>query len=154
MANYQVGVAGRRLIQSFESCAKRRADGKYESYPDPATGGAPWTIGWGSTGPGISPGTVWTQAQCDARFDVDVARFAAEVTAVIGAAQTSQNQFDALVSFAYNVRGWRGSTLLKHHIAGRFAEAQAEFGKWIYANHKPLAGLKRRRAAEAALYGS
>lgn len=154
MTNYQVGTAGCRLIQSFESCAKKRADGKYEAYPDPATGGAPWTIGWGSTGAGIAPGTVWTQAQCDARFDTDVARFAAAVAAAIGTAATSQNQFDALVSFAYNVKGWQGSTLLKRHIAGRFAEAQAEFGKWIYANHKSMSGLRRRRAAEAALYGA
>lgn len=154
MTDRQIGPAGRKLIQQFESCARLRSDGRYQAYPDPATGGAPWTIGWGSTGPDVTPGTVWTKAQVDARFERDVAAFAAQVSAAIGAAATTQGQFDALVSFAYNAKGWRGSTLLKLHMAGRFAAAQAEFGKWIYANHKPLAGLKRRRAAEAALYGS
>jgi GH24 family phage-related lysozyme (muramidase) len=36
-------------------------DGRFDAYPDPATGGAPWTIGWGSTGPDITKGTVWTK---------------------------------------------------------------------------------------------
>jgi len=49
-----IGPAGIDLIRRFEGCAKRRADGRYEAYPDPATGGAPWTIGWGATGSGAS----------------------------------------------------------------------------------------------------
>ena len=64
----RVSEAGVALVKRFEGCARRRSDGQYEAYPNPGTGGAPWTIGWGATGPGIGPGTVWAQAQCDARF--------------------------------------------------------------------------------------
>lgn len=62
-----VSEAGIALVKHFEGCARRRQDGLVEAYPDPGTGGAPWTIGWGATGPGIGPGTAWTPAQCDAR---------------------------------------------------------------------------------------
>ena len=52
-----LGSAGLELIKAFESCARLRGDGRFEAYPDPGTGGAPWTIGWGATGKGIGPGT-------------------------------------------------------------------------------------------------
>ena len=55
------------LVQQFEGCARRQADGTFAAYPDPGTGGDPWTIGWGSTGPDIKTGLVWTQQQCDDR---------------------------------------------------------------------------------------
>ena len=75
-----LGEAGKALIRKWEGCARRRADGRIEAYPDPASAdGTPWTIGWGATGPGIGPGTVWTQAQCDARFDTDIVRYAEAV---------------------------------------------------------------------------
>jgi GH24 family phage-related lysozyme (muramidase) len=78
------------------------------------------------------------------------------VAGAIGAAPTSQHQFDAMVSFAYNigVANLAGSTLLKLHKAGDFAGAQQQFGRWNKAAGKVLPGLTRRRAAEAALYGS
>jgi GH24 family phage-related lysozyme (muramidase) len=150
----QVGPAGIALIQQFESCARRRSDGCFEAYPDPATGGDPWTIGWGATGADIVPGLVWTQAQCDARFARDLGRFAAGVARAIGTAPTTQNQFDALVSFHYNTGAIAKATLTRLHRAGRHAEAAAEFGKWVHAGGKRLNGLVRRRAAEAALYRS
>jgi lysozyme len=144
------------LIQEFEGCAKKQPDGTYAAYPDPGTGGDPWTIGWGSTGADIAKGLVWTQAQCDARFDADVTSFAARVSSTIGTSATTQSQFDAMVSFAYNVGigNLQSSTLLKKHKAGDFAGAQAEFAKWNKAAGKVLPGLTRRRAAEAALYGA
>ena len=61
-----VGERGLALIKRFEGCARRRPDGLYEAYPDPGTGGAPWTIGWGATGKGIGPHSVWTQGECRA----------------------------------------------------------------------------------------
>lgn len=145
-------------IKEFETCAKRQSDGTVKAYPDPGTGGAPWTIGWGSTGADIKRGTVWTQAQCDARFAHDVAGFAQSVTRALGGAATTQHQFDALVSFAYNVRGWEASTLLKLHKKGDFVGAQLQFSRWVFGrdeNNRPtrLGGLVRRRDAEAALYG-
>jgi GH24 family phage-related lysozyme (muramidase) len=148
----RVGPAGIALIKQFEDCAKRRGDGTFEAYPDPGTGGDPWTIGWGATGKGIGPGTVWTQAECDARLEADLARFAREVAQALEGAPTSQNQFDALVSFHYNTGAIRKATLTRLHKAGDHAGAELEFGKWVRAGGRRLTGLVRRRAAEAKLY--
>ncbi len=148
----RIGADGIALIQGFEGCAKKRADGSFEAYPDPGTGGDPWTIGWGATGKGIGPGTIWTQAQCDARLEADLARYSADVARALGDAPTSQPQFDALVSFHYNTGAIARATLTKLHKAGDHAGAAAEFGKWVHAAGRRLAGLVRRREAEAALY--
>lgn len=157
----KVGEAGEALIKAFEGC-------RLKAYPDPGTGGKPWTIGWGSTtdehGAPIKPGTVWTQERADARLRLELEHFATGVNLLLGDAPTTQNQFDALVSFAFNVgldidddtkaEGLGDSTLLRKHLAGDYAGAKAEFGKWVNAAGKRLAGLVRRREAEAKLYGS
>lgn len=148
-----VGPRGTALIKQFEGCARRRADGQFEAYPDPGTGAAPWTIGWGATGAEIHTGLVWSQAECDARLARDLVRYARDVSRAIAAAPTMPNQFDALVSFHYNTGAIAKATLTKLHVAGRHAEAAAEFGKWVNAGGKRLPGLVRRRRAEAALYG-
>lgn len=148
----RIGDAGLALIREFEGCARLRPDGQMEAYPDPGTGGAPWTIGWGATGPGIGPGTVWTRAQCDARLAQDLVRFAEEVNAALGNAPTTQAQFDALVSFHYNTGAIARATLTARHRAGDHAGAAAEFARWNRAGGRARAGLTRRRAAEARMY--
>jgi lysozyme len=147
-----VSEAGIALIKRFEGCARRRPDGMVEAYPDPGTGGAPWTIGWGATGPDVGPGTLWSQAACDARLVHDLGRHAAEVAEAIGDAPTSQGQFDALVSFHFNTGAIFRATLTRRHVAGDHAAAAAEFARWNRAGGRVLRGLTRRRAAEAALY--
>ncbi|OCC25220.1 glycoside hydrolase [Croceicoccus estronivorus] len=140
------------LIKQFEGCARRRSDGQIEAYPDPGTGGQPWTIGWGATGADIGQDTVWSQSECDARLSQDIARYAAEVDQAISHAPTSQNQFDALVSFHYNTGAIHRATLTRKHCAGDYAGAAAEFGRWSKAGGQVLRGLVRRREAEAELY--
>lgn len=149
-----VGTAGLALIKRFEGCARLRGDGMVEAYPDPGTGGKPWTIGWGATGSGIGPGTVWTQEQCDERFKQDLRRYSAAVSNALGNAPTTQAQFDALVSFHYNTGAIASATLTKKHIAGDYAGAKREFARWVRAGGKVLPGLVKRRAAEAELYAS
>jgi lysozyme len=148
----QISPAGIALIKRFEGCAKQRPDGRVEAYPDPGTGGEPWTIGWGATGKGIARGTIWTHAECDARLERDLVRFARDVARAVGDCPTSQSQFDAMVSFHYNTGAIAKATLTKRHKAGDFAGAEAEFGKWVHAGGRRLNGLVRRREAEASLY--
>jgi len=152
----QPSQAALDLIKQYEGCAQKRPDGSFAAYPDPGTHGPPWTIGWGTTGPDVSQGTVWTQQQCDDRLQSDVAKFAGHVAALLGDAPTTQPQFDAMVDFAYNlgIGNLASSTLLRKHKAGDYAGAAAEFGKWTKAAGRVLPGLVRRRAAEAALYAS
>jgi lysozyme len=145
---------GKILIKSFEGCAKPDGQGNFVTYPDPGSGSVPWTIGFGSTGMDIHLGLVWTQDECDQRFDTDATRLSASVNSLLGNKPTTQNQFDALCSFAYNLGApaLHGSTLLKDHLAGNYAGAAFEFGRWNHSNGVVMAGLTRRRAAEAALY--
>lgn len=150
----KIGEAGSTLVKKWEGCEKDRPDGRFDAYPDPgSTDGNPWTIGFGATGPDVKKGVIWTQEQCDARFAKDIVRYANEVAAFIGNASTTQNQFDALVSFHYNTGSIAKSSLGRLHKAGNFSAAKAEFGKWIYNDGKPMKGLKNRRAEEAELYG-
>ncbi len=120
------------------------------------------TIGYGSTGKGIHVGDVWTPVMAQSRFMTDLQGFGAGVRRLIGDAPTTQDQYDALVSFAYNVgldedsdrraEGLGDSTLLRKHLAGDFAGAAAEFPKWNKQKGKALRGLTRRRKAEREIY--
>ncbi len=144
----QVSQRGIALIHSFEQC-------RLDAYPDPGSrDGNPWTIGWGSTGPGIKKGVTWTQAECDARFAADLAAFAAKVDALVGMVPTTQHQFDAMVSLAYNIGvGALGkSTVLRLHKAGDYLGAARAFLMWNKNDGKVMRGLTRRRLAEADLY--
>jgi len=147
-----IGPRGIALIKQFEGCARLRTDGLVEAYPDPASGGDPWTIGWGATGAGIGPGTVWSGTECDTRLERDLIRYAGDVARAVGDAPTTQAQFDALTSFHYNTGAIARATLTRRHREGNHAAAAAEFARWNRAAGRVLKGLTRRRAAEAALY--
>lgn len=151
---HKASQLGIDLIKRFEGCARVRRDGLVEAYPDLGTGGAPWTIGWGATGAGIGPGTVWMQAQCNARLERDIARHAEDVAQALGNAPTTQAQFDALVSFHYNTGAIARATLTKRHLAGDYDAAEAEFARWNRAGGRIMRGLIRRREEEARLYRS
>ena len=152
----KIGADGINLIMQFEGCHRIRKDGLVEAYPDPGSGGDPWTIGWGATGTGlhgtVRRGTVWTQQQCDERLRADLTRYADDVSRAIGNAPTTQAQFDALVSFHYNTGAIGRATLTRKHIAGDYAGAAREFARWNRAAGRVLPGLTRRRASEAKLY--
>lgn len=144
------------LIHGFETL-------ELNAYRDPGSrNGLPITNGWGTTvgetGEPIRLGEVWTKEKADRLFARDLAKFSRNVAALLGSAPTTQNQFDALVSFAYNIGygegGLKTSTLLRKHKAGDYAGAKAEFARWNKNDGKVLNGLTRRRAAEAALYAS
>ncbi len=158
---FTLGSAGRDLIHSFESL-------KLTAYKDPGSkNGLPITNGWGTTvgedGQPIKLGEVWTKEKADRLWLRDAAYIVRCVNILIGNSPTTQNQFDALVSFAYNVgpdmdndgkaEGLGDSTLMKKHRAGDYAGAKAEFAKWNKNDGVVMKGLVRRRAAEAELYG-
>ncbi|MGB3378614.1 MAG: lysozyme [Allopontixanthobacter sediminis] len=147
-----ISPAGVALIKTFEGCARIRRDGMFEAYPDPGTGGAPWTIGWGATGAGVAQDTVWSQQECDDRLVADLLRYAADVSDALVGAPTSQPQFDALVCFHYNTGAIRRATLARLHRAQDYRGALAEFSRWNRAGGRVMKGLVRRRAAEAKLY--
>ena len=175
----KVNQSGISLIRSSEGC-------KLEAYPDPASplarekakpeagrtkgwqqlSGAPWTIGYGSTGidsydvgaiagkpAPIGPGTKWTQGQADQRNQDDVDAFGAEVLKLVKV-ELTDNKFAALVCFAYNVgaSNLRNSGLLRMLNQGKYGEAADQFLLWNKAQGKVMNGLVKRREAERRLF--
>ena len=133
------------LIKQFEGYSSK-------AYPDPATGGAPWTIGYGTT-KGVKPGMVITAQQAEKMLRDDVAKFESGVSSLI-TSPTNQGQFDAMVSLAYNIGlgNFGKSTLLKKHNARCYTCAADQFRVWNRANGKVMNGLTKRRAAEREVY--
>lgn len=111
-----------------------------------------WTVGYGST-KGVTEGMTITQEEADARLKTDVIAAEKCVNNCV-AVPLSQNEFDALCSFAFNLGcgALRGSTLLRKLNDSDYDGASAEFKKWDHAGGKVLAGLTKRRADEAELF--
>lgn len=148
------------LVEQFEGLAKMRPDGQVQAYPDPGTGGVPWTIGIGSTtdeqGRPIDRNAVWTVDRARARFKAHLAEFGAGVDKLLAGKPATAPQKAALTSLAYNIglSALGGSTVLRKHLAGDYAGAADAFGMWVKAGGRTLPGLVKRRAAEAKLYQS
>lgn len=163
-------VKGLALIKAFESCS-------LIAYPDPASplgkacnaNGLPcpeyqqvanWqeldpepvTIGWGTTGADIRLGDIWTQAQADARLKAGL-HYAEYIVHGLDL-PLNQNQWDALVSFAYNCPEAFQSTHTFRQLLdqGDYEAAADEMLKWHYAQKVALPGLMKRRAAERELF--
>jgi lysozyme len=134
------------IAKQYEGC-------KLVAYPDPASGGAPWTIGYGATGPGTTRGTVWTQEQADADLVARMTNIGTLVDDMVTAILTD-NQKAALCDFAYNLgeTALRGSTLLRLLNAELYSAAAAQFAVWNKAGGKIMPGLVHRRAAETVLF--
>jgi lysozyme len=140
--------AGKDLIKSFEGC-------KLVAYQCSA---GLWTIGYGNTffedGTPVKPGDRITQEKAEQLFELIVGIFADKVAKEIKTILTD-NQFAAIVSLAYNIGigNLQKSTLLKKvNFNPNDPTIRAEFARWNKAGGKVLAGLTRRRAAEAKLY--
>ena len=112
-----------------------------------------WTIGYGHTGPDVHPGLTITQMDAEALLLNDVGTAARAVNQLV-TVPLNQNEFDALVDFIFNLgkTNFADSTLLQDLNAGNFAGAVGEFQKWDHAGGQVLAGLLKRRVAEASFF--
>lgn len=132
------------LIRKFEGC-------RLVAYLCPA---GVWTVGWGSTGADVKPGTRWAQAQADARLESDAETYA------MAAGRLSpilwlegEDKHAAIADFCYNLgtTRYKSSTLKRRIDVGDWEGAAEELQKWIWGGGRKLPGLVARRAAEAAL---
>lgn len=147
----KISKAGLELIKKWEGC-------KLTAYLCSA---GVLTIGYGHTGSDVYKGMKITQAQADDFLQSDVIRFEKDVTSLVKVPVT-QNQFDALVCFAFNLgsdidadtiaEGLGDSTLLRKVNSKDFVGAAAEFVKWNKAGGKVLNGLTSRRIDESKLF--
>lgn len=131
------------LIKRFEGC-------RLKAYRCPA---GVLTIGYGHTGSDVSNGMEISQEKAENMLKMDLVVHCNNVAKLVKV-PLNQNQFDALVSFEYNV-GYGAlstSTLLRLLNQGKYTEASKQFERWVYAGGKPLEGLKRRRKAEKELF--
>ena len=137
------------LIKSFETLRQTA----YKAVPTEKY----YTIGYGHYGPDVEPDSTVTEKEAEQLMKEDLADVEQAVSNATAGWNLNQNQFDALVSFTFNVgiRAFRNSTLLK--LIKRTTPEnviRAEFMKWKYSGGRVLAGLERRRRAEADLYFS
>lgn len=146
----RTSASGRAAITRHESL-------RLTAYPDPATGGEPWTIGVGHTSragpPKVTKGMKITRAQADEILSRDLAAFEAAVSKAVKV-PLNQNEFDALVSLAFNIGAgaFAKSTLVKKLNAGDRAGAANAFLSWNKAAGKVMKGLTKRREDERRLF--
>lgn len=189
-------IALEQLIKPSEGKFRLRADGNYQSYADPASplgqalqkrglwqkylrmeaevpaslkglSGAPWTIGYGITGPNIGPDTVWTPAQVETSVRVEARKRIDEVARRATPGSLTTGRLAALASILYNIGPGaagvkdglfqlksqpRASSLWINHQDGNYEAAAAQFDAWKKAGGKVMAGLVTRRNREEAVY--
>lgn len=137
------------LIKKFEGF-------RSESYQDSV---GVWTVGYGSTmwpdGKKVQPGQRMTIQEAEAVMTWELTRKGKEILSGLPTTIINQNQYDALISFAYNlgVGALLKSTLFKKlKVNPNDPSIRTEFMRWVNAGGKRLTGLVGRREAEANLY--
>ena len=143
--NLTYSAKGLALTEQFEGC-------RLTAYQDQV---GVWTIGYGHTGADVTAGLTITGAQAQALLSQDVSSAAACVNNAV-AVKLTQEEFDAMVDFVFNLgaEAFRGSTMLRDLNAGDFTAAASQFDLWDRAGGAVVAGLLRRRQAEADLFNS
>lgn len=143
--NFTYSGKGLALTEQWEGC-------RLTAYQDQV---GVWTIGYGHTGADVTPGLAITQQQAEALLAKDVLTAARCVNTMVKL-QLTQCEFDALVDFVFNLGtgAFSRSTLLADLNSGNLAGAAAQFESWDRAGGVVVAGLLRRRQAEAGLFQS
>lgn len=138
----KTSAAGIDLIRHFEGFSPT-------AYKCPA---GVWTLGYGFTD-GVKDGDTITLEEAESRLTRELVIYEQAVNSLI-TWQMTQNQFDALVSFTFNVGegNLKRSTLRKRVNSGEHDLVHGEFMKWVYAGGQRMEGLARRRAAEADMF--
>jgi len=143
----EINAAGLNLIKTWEGC-------RLEAYQDVA---GIWTIGYGHI-KGVTRGMKITQAQADDTLADDLASSRQAVDTSTSDVPTTDNQFAAMVALSFNIgsANFRGSSVLREHRAGHFADAAQAFLMWnkshVNGELTVVDGLTKRRNAERTLY--
>lgn len=135
------------LVARWEGC-------ELVAYPDPATGGVPWTIGYGHT-QGVRPGQKISMEQARSFLRDDLAGAAAKLLGVVKApvlAELTDNQYAALLSFVFNVGANASWTIWKRLNARNFDAVPVEIMRFVNAGGRKMQGLVNRRTDEVRLW--
>lgn len=141
----KTSLEGQHLIEHFEGL-------RLKAYQDIV---GVWTVGYGHTGKDVHPGMYITQEYAEHLLRDDLMK-AERAVGHYYTKPLTQGQFDALVSFTYNLgaSALHGSTLMKKMNRGDFDGAANEFHKWNHAGGREISGLTRRRAEEKTRFVS
>jgi len=133
---------GLKLIKKFEGC-------ELKSYQDSV---GVWTIGYGHT-KGVEEGQEITQEEAEEMLASELSEYEGYINDMVEC-DLEQHQFDALVAWVYNLgpTNLRSSTMLKRLNANDLDDVPAQIRRWNKAGGKVLAGLTRRREAEALMF--
>jgi len=144
------------FVKAREGCVKSNGDGTFSAVLDMNAKPPVWNIGYGTTGAGIGPGLVWTQAQCDAALQSRLDRARAQLLALSPGVNWPAGAQDALTDFVYNEGSgnYQGSTVRKCVAAGDWSGVRTHLLDWEFAGGKRLGGLVTRREGEAAMIGN
>jgi len=143
MSHHKIPQSAVDLIKRFEGFSDK-------AYICPA---GVLTIGYGHTGPDVTPGEVITEERASDLLELDLMTFAKQIWDMVKV-PLNENQFAALLSFTYNLgaQALKRSTLLFKLNKGQYGDVPSELMKWTHGGGKQLPGLVRRRVAEAALW--
>ena len=138
----QIGKEGLELIKRWEGC-------RLKAYKDIV---GVWTIGYGSTGPHVKPNMTITAQEAEDLLQKDLDRFEEAVDKSV--ADATQNEFDAMVSLAFNIgtNAFKNSTLVRRYNSGNKQGAADAFLMWVNAGGKKVKGLVNRRTEERKLF--
>jgi lysozyme len=144
MSDYTTSSHMRAMIEGWEGLV-------LTAYRDPV---GILTIGYGHTGPDVQQGQTITQQQADQLLADDLHKFEAGVNQAVGNAPTTQGQFDAMASLAFNIGlgNFEHSTVLRKHLESDYEHAADAFLLWNKAAGQVLPGLVKRRDGERAVY--
>jgi lysozyme len=137
-----ISEEGISLIKKFEGCELR-------SYQDAVD---VWTVGYGHT-KDVKPGQMITKEEAEEMLIEELTEYCSYVETAVEV-PLHQNQFDALVSWTYNLgpTNLNSSTMLKKLNAGEYEDIPEQIKRWNKAGGKVLPGLERRRLAESLLF--
>lgn len=145
MVKMTISKTGLELIKSFEGLSLKA----YKPVPTEKY----WTIGYGHYGPDVKKDMKITKQQAEEMLKRDIVSYVNGVNSSLKV-EVNQNQFDALVSFAYNcgVYALSSSALMRYVNQKKFEQASNEFGRWVHSGKTVLKGLVRRRETEKILF--
>jgi lysozyme len=148
----KTGKLGKAIIQKWEGYHTAKPDGSCEAYLDRVASPPVWTIGFGCT-EGVHKGMVLTRKEAEAFLDKEIAQTEEEVSKVLQV-ELNQNQYDALISIAYNLKGgiYKAPTLMRHINNQDWAAASKAFMLYTGAGKKKIKGLINRRNDEVKLF--
>lgn len=156
--NMKPSAGCRALLKRFEGKSNKAYRVEYVCHGKTTYDCAFYTIGYGHCGPDVKPDDWWSDSKCEEVLQKDLEKFSESLNKILDENHITltQNQFDALLSFTYNIGigNFQRSTMFKKLVDGDIAGAVVQFNRWVYDGGVVRKGLVERRKQERTLFES